>query len=289
IGFQRDWVVQLITSGLIIVGGLGFLVGLDVKEYIQQKVFHRFWSSGVRERVESIRPRARLSVHTKLVLISTALLLAIGTVSYYLLERRGTFAGLGEATAWVNAFFCSVTPRTAGFNTIDYTQLSGAALLCTMVLMFIGANPGSCGGGIKTSTFGLLVAYSISRWRGFRMLHLFGRTVPQESIDKGAAVVVAAVALIILASSALMVTETRGATAAESQGVMLGILFETISAFGTVGLSLNQTALLSDAGKIIVSIVMFMGRTGPLTLALAISIKERRTQYRFAEENVMVG
>ncbi|HET9529617.1 MAG TPA: TrkH family potassium uptake protein [Blastocatellia bacterium] len=288
-GFQGDAVVQLITAALIIAGGLGFLVGLDIKEYLQQRLFHRYWSRAVRERVESIRPRARLSVHTRLVLISTLILLVIGTVSYYFLERRGAFSGMGFGTAWMNAFFCAVTPRTAGFNTIDYAQFGGPALLCTMVLMFIGANPGSCGGGIKTSTFGLLVAYSISRWRGYQRLHLFGRTVPQESIDKGAAVVVAAVALIIIASSALMLTETRGTTAAESQREMLGILFETISAFGTVGLSLGQTLILTDPGKLIVSAVMFIGRTGPLTLALAIRLKQRREHYRFAEENIMVG
>lgn len=287
--FQDDPVVVLIMSTLIIVGGLGFLVGLDLKEYVQQALFRRFWSGRVRERVESIRPRPRLSVHTKLVLVTTIALLVVGTLSYYVLERRGLFAGMGEGEAWLNAFFCGVTPRTAGFNTIDFAQMGGAGLLCTMVLMFIGASPGSTGGGVKTSTFALLIAYAVSRWRGHTRLHAFKRTVPEESIDKAAAVVIAGIALVILAASALMATETYGQASSESRTQFLSIMFETISAFGTVGLSVGQTPLLSDPGRLIVALVMFMGRTGPLTLALAISMRRKRADYRYAEENVMVG
>lgn len=289
IGFQRDPFVQMVTCLLIILGGLGFLAGLDIKEYLQQKYFNRFWSEEVRERIEMIRPRPRLSVHTRFVIITNLALLIVGTVSFYFLERGGVFAGLSTVDAWMNAFFCSVTPRTAGFNNIDYTQAGGATLLCTMVLMFIGASPGSTGGGIKTTTFGLLVAYSITRWRGSARLHAFNRTVPQESIDKAAAVVVAAIALLIIASSVLMVTETRGYTPGQSQDRMVMIVFESISAFATVGLSLNFTPLLTDAGKLVITLVMFMGRVGPLTLALAISLRQKRVQHRYAEENIMVG
>ena len=289
IGFQNDPFVIFVFSSLIMIGGLGFLVGLDLKEYLEQTFFARFWSGRVRARVGAIRPRPRLSVHTKFVLVTTVTLLVVGTISYYLLERRGLFAAMSTGEAWMNAYFCAVTPRTAGFNTIDYSGMSGAALLCTMVLMFIGASPGSTGGGIKTSSFSLLVAYSISRWRGHTRLHAFNRTIPQESIDRAGAVVIAAIALLILASSALMVTETYGSTSKESQSVFLTILFETISAFGTVGLSLGQTPVLSASGKIIIALVMFIGRTGPLTLALAISLKRKRAHYHYAEENVMVG
>ncbi len=284
-GFQRDPFVQLVITTLIVTGGLGFLVGLDLRKYAQQKLLQRLHPHPAL--AASNRPR--LSVHTKFVLLTTGALLVIGTLSYYLLERHGVFVNLSEAEAWLNAYFCAVTPRTAGFNTVDYTQMSGAALLCTMVMMIIGASPGSTGGGIKTSTFALLVAYSISRWRGHSHLHAFKRTVPQEAIDRAAAVVVAAIALLIIASSVLMVTETYGARPDESQRRFLSLLFETISAFGTVGLSLNYTPLLTTAGKIVISLVMFMGRIGPLTLALAISLRQRRAQYRYAEENVMVG
>ncbi len=287
--FEDDPVVLLVMSTLIVVGGLGFLVVLDMKEYAQQTLFHRFWPSRVRRRVEAIRPRPRLSVHSKFVVITTVALLAVGTVSYYLLERRGLFASMSETHAWLNAYFCAVTPRTAGFNTVDFAQMAGPGLLCTMVLMFIGASPGSTGGGIKTSSFAVLVMYAVSRWRGQTRLHAFDRTVPQESIDKAAAVIISSTALVILAASALMAIETYGAEPLESRNQFLAILFETISAFGTVGLSIGQTPLLSDPGRVIVSLVMLMGRTGPLTLALAISMRRERGEYRFAEENVMVG
>jgi trk system potassium uptake protein TrkH len=285
--FQGDPVVVLTIGSLIVIGGLGFIVGLDVKEYVRQAIFNRFRPR--RGRAEAILPRPRLSLHSKFALLTTITLLAVGIVSYYVLERQGVLAGMGSGQAWLNAYFCSVTPRTAGFNTVDFSQMGGAALLCTMVLMFIGAGPGSTGGGIKTSTFALLIVFAASRWRGYARLHVFKRTVPQEAIDKASSVVIASAALVILASSALMATETYGQPPGESRDQFLSILFETISAFGTVGLSVGQTSLLSDPGRLIISLVMFLGRTGPLTLALAIGMKRKREHYRYAEENIMIG
>jgi trk system potassium uptake protein TrkH len=284
IEFQRDPFVMLVMAALIVIGGLGFLVGLDVRQFAKAAVRARRDAS----RGAPGRP-PRLGVHTKLVLIVTATLLVVGTVSYYLLERKGVLAGLPPGLALLNALFCAVTPRTAGFNTVDYAQMGGAALLCTMVLMTIGASPGSTGGGVKTSTFGVLLAYALWRLRGFARLHLFGRTIPQESIDRAGAVVIAGIALIVLAASALMATESQGLAAGEAQQRFLPVLFETISAFGTVGLSLGQTPLLSEPGKLVIVVVMFLGRVGPLTLALAITARRARVQYRYAEENLMIG
>lgn len=121
--YSADPVVVLAMSALIIIGGLGFLVGLDVKEYVQLALFRRYWPRLVRQRVEAIRTRPRLSVHSKFALITTGSLLAIGAVSYFLLERRGLFAVMTTGEAWLNAFFCSVTPRTAGFNTVDFARM----------------------------------------------------------------------------------------------------------------------------------------------------------------------
>jgi trk system potassium uptake protein TrkH len=276
-------------SGLIIAGGLGFLVSLDVKEYIQQRWFRSIWSSRVRERIEAIRPRPRLSLHTKFVLTVTAALLAIGTVSYYLLEKNGVLREMSVAQALLNSWFCSVTARTAGFNSIDYAQLGGPALLCTMVLMFIGASPGSAGGGVKTSTFGILIIYSIYRWRGQQVPHAFHRSIPQDTVDRAASVVVAGVAAIILGASFLMAVEARNADPLQSQARFLPVMFETFSAFGTVGLSMNMTSTLTDAGKLVVATLMFIGRIGPITLALAVAARRRDSKFAYAEENVMVG
>lgn len=291
IGFQSDAFVELLIAALVILGGLGFLVSLDLREYLWQHLKRSWPRLSVRESDVPSRARPRLSLHTKLVLVTSGLLLLIGTVSFYFLERHNAFNDLGEGAAWLNSFFCSVTPRSGGFNTIAYSQLGGATLLCTMVLMFIGAAPGSTGGGIKTSSFGLLVAYSVSRWRGHKRLHLFRRTVPEESIDLAAGVVVAAVAMLIITSSVLMITETRGLTPVAGQQKLLPVIFETISAMSTVGLSLDLTPKLTDEGKLIVSLAMFVGRIGPFTLAIAAAGHRRRTEtrYRYAEENVMVS
>lgn len=287
--FQNDFFTLLVITFLIVLGGLGFLVGLDIKEYLRQIFLRYLTPKKVLRRLIIIQSRPRLSVHTKLTLITMLFLLVIGTISFFLLERERAFAQMTTSEAWINSYFFSVVPRTSGFNTIALTEFSGATLLMTMVLMFIGAGPGSTGGGIKTTTFGLLVAYSISRLRGSTRLNLFNRTIPQESVDKATAVVVAATVLVILATSILMATETSGISSTESQKKFLPILFETISAFGTVGLSLDFTPQLSSFGKVVLSIVMFMGRVGPLTLALAISLRQQKAQYQFAEENVMVG
>jgi trk system potassium uptake protein TrkH len=287
--FKSDWFVLMVLSGLIVAGGIGYLVSLDVFEYVDQRLFRGRWSRPVRERIESIRPRARLSLHSKFVLTITAGLLAIGWVSYYLLERNGLLRGMSEGEAVLNAWFCSVTARTAGFNTVDYGAMSGSALLCTMVLMFIGASPGSTGGGVKTSTFGLLLAYGLFRWRGHSGPHAFRRSFPADTVNRAASVVIAAVAVVILAASVLIALETRSADAADSQRRFLPVVFEAFSAFGTVGLSMNYSGGLTTGGKLVLAMVMFVGRIGPLTLALGFAMRKQRSEYRYAEENVMVG
>jgi trk system potassium uptake protein TrkH len=288
-GFQTDPIVLGVLSALIISGGLGFLVGLDLKEYLQQRFFKSLWPEPVRTRVQSLRPRPRLSLQSKMVLSMTAALLVVGTVSYYGLERYGALRNLSTPAAVLNAWFCSVTARTAGYNSIDYAQLGGPALLCTMVLMFIGASPGSAGGGVKTSTFGLLLVYAIYRLRSQGTPHAFKRSIPRETLDRASMVVIASVGFVILAGSLLMATEAIGADPARSQSKFLPVLFETFSAFGTVGLSMNFTASLSTAGKLVLCIVMFVGRVGPLTAALAVAARKRQPSISYAEENVMVG
>jgi trk system potassium uptake protein TrkH len=289
IRFQDDGLVVAVITGLIVVGGIGFLVLLDVKQYAQLWWWHYRAVPMGQKRALEMRPRPRLSLHSKFMLLTSAGLLAIGTVSYFILEREGAFAGMSGGQAWMNAWFASVTARTAGFNTVDYGHMGAAALLCTMVLMFIGGGPGSTAGGIKASTFGLLIAYAWSRWRGQGLLNAFGRTVPREARDRAGMVVVASVALVVLGGSALVASETRGLSAAESHAILLPVIFDTISAFGTVGLSMGYTPSLTDAGKVIMMVLMFLGRVGPLTLALAISRRERPATWRHAEESIMVG
>ncbi|MCS7024338.1 MAG: TrkH family potassium uptake protein [Bryobacteraceae bacterium] len=288
-GFAGDFFTQAILSGLVIAGGLGFLVSLDLRQYLWETGLHSLpWLCRI-VRQTPRRSRPRLSVHTKVVLSVTILLLLIGVVSYFLLERRGVLAQMTTWQAWWNAWFCAVTARTAGFNTLDYAQMSGPALMCTMALMFIGASPGSTGGGIKTSTFGILVAHAIFRLRGRDRLHCFGRTIPEETIERAHAIVVSAIAVVVLAVSVVIEAETQRYDAKQSRELFLPVLFETISAFATVGLSMNLTPTLTTLGKFVIAVVMFVGRIGPLTVAVAVASRARQEKFHYAEENIMVG
>jgi trk system potassium uptake protein TrkH len=158
-----------------------------------------------------------------------------------------------------------------------------------MVLMFIGASPGSTGGGVKTSTFGVLIIHALYRWRGHAGPHAFRRSIPPDTVERATAVTISAVGVVILAASFLMAAEARTPNPAESQGRFLPVVFETFSAFATVGLSMNYTGGMTDQGKIVVAIVMFLGRIGPLTAALAAGARTNRQKFAYAEENVMVG
>lgn len=277
IGFKQDFFVQAVITTLTIFGGIGFLVAFEIEEYVRRRFFAPSQTAFV------------LSIQTRLVLLATVLLIVAGTILIFVLERNGAFANLSTEAALMNSYFFSVVTRTSGFNTMEMGQFGAASIMIMIVLMFIGASPGSTGGGIKTITFGLLFAYMISRLRGERRLNIWNRTIPQQSIDKAGAVVVAAFATVTVAVLLLMLTETRGASAAESRAEFLPILFETVSAFGTVGLSLDFTNKFTDAGKIILSIVMFAGRVGALSLALAISFREKQRKFSYAEETVMIG
>jgi trk system potassium uptake protein TrkH len=288
IGFARDFFTQAVITGLIVTGGIGFLATLDVRNYLMQAYLPGMKRSGLLAHMEP-RVRPRLTVHTKVVLTVSVLLLAVGTVSYFLLERDGLLAHMSFAEALWNAWFCAVTARTAGFNTIDYAELSGPALMCTMAMMFIGASPGSTGGGIKTTTFGILVANAIFRLRGKPRLHSFGRTIPEETIERAHAIVVSAIAVVVLAASVVIAAEAKRHGSAHSRDLFLPVLFETISAFGTVGLSMNFTPTLSTLGKLMIALVMFIGRLGPLTVAVAIASRRQQENYQYAEENLMVG
>jgi len=277
INYQKDFPVIFIITSLIFLGGLGFLVALELKDFLLSKFFPKD---------KKIR---RLSVQTKLTLITLIALIFGGTILIFFNERNGVFAQMTFAESLANSYFFSIVPRTSGFNTVQMSDFSGASVFVLMILMFIGGGSGSASGGIKVGTFGLLVAYTFARLRGKNQLNLWNRTIPQSSIDKASAIVVASASLILIATLILMFTETQNLSAKESQANFVPILFETISAFGTVGLTMDFSAQLSEAGKIILSLVMFAGRVGIISLILALSLREKPAQFSYAEENVMIG
>jgi trk system potassium uptake protein TrkH len=271
--FQHDLLVNIVITTLIIVGGIGFFVLADLN---------------LMERIVRLR-KPRLSLHTKTVILVTGALILLGTVLVLVLEWNNTLSGKSLGVKLLAAYFQSVTSRTAGFNTLFTGQLTNATLFVLVLLMFVGASPGSTGGGIKTSTFGILIALLVSRIRGRRNVELFGRTVPLGIVAKAVSVAALALFTVIIFTLALSVAEEGLIDPQLKRGEFLEFLFEITSAFGTVGLSTGVTPTLSSLGKILVAITIFIGRLGPLTLALAVGQRVIRRSYEFPEENIMVG
>ena len=273
--FSGDPLVSLTVAFLIIFGGIGFLVLLELKRL--------FFSRG------RTRHGRRLSVHSKLVLTLTVILLVGGTVGFSISEWNRSMSGLTGPSKFLAAFFQSVTARTAGFNTLDFGKMANVTLLFTILLMFVGAASGSTAGGIKVNTLGVLFALSRSRLRGEEGTSIFRRSLSPDTVGRAISVFVLAVVLIYAATMALTVSELGTTMHQESRGLFLELLFEVVSAFGTVGLSVGITPQLSSVGKLIIILVMFLGRLGPLSIAVALTGKETRSRFKYAEENVMIG
>jgi trk system potassium uptake protein TrkH len=273
--YRGDVLVNLVVTGLIVVGGLGFLVNMELWDQVR-----------VRLRGE----RAPLpTLHARLVLVATAALIVGGMAVFLALEWDNVLRDMPLRERVLAAWFQSVTPRTAGFNTIDFGQVSSDTLFFTIFLMFVGASPGSTGGGIKTTTFGLLVALAVARWRGRGRATVFHRTIPHAVMDRALLLALLAWALVSLGVGLLVATETHGTPFGAAEPRFLALMFEAVSAFGTVGLSTGITPSLSGAGKLVLVVLMYAGRVGPLTLVLAVGPRAEWGRFRYAEENVMVG
>lgn len=275
IGFRDNPLVNLTVMGLIILGGIGFLV---IRELVQI----------VRVRTQKRSQRPKLSLHTKIVLVASSFLIIYGAVMIGWLESDNTLAGMPLIEGFWTSLFQSVTARTAGFNTIDLNAFRAPTVFLIIFLMFIGASPGSAGGGVKTTSMALFFAIFYNRLKGNQHTSLFRRTIPDEAITKALALVLLAIILIALALFGLMIVQTPD-TAHENMREFLGYTFEAFSAFGTVGLSIGATAKLNSLGKLIIIVLMFVGRVGLLTMAFAIAGRTRRHAPRYAEENIMIG
>lgn len=264
--YRDHAIINATVMVLIISGGLGFIV---IYELLR-------------------RPRRRLSLHTRTVLLTSAILIAGGGLLFYLLERGNTLQGLSPVATVLAALFQSVTARTAGFNTVDIAVLSNPALFGLIILMFIGASPASCGGGIKTTTFAILLAQTRARFHGHEKTNILDRQVPANSVSRALTVMFFSTLAVIICTLLLLSTELAGLSHQASRGLFLELLFEVTSAFGTVGLSMGITPNLSDLGRILITAMMFFGRLGPLTIAIAVG-RQEEPAYSLAREDVLVG
>jgi len=273
VGYRNDPLVNITIMLLIILGGIGFLVLRELKDLF----FNRF------------RVRRRLSLHSKMVLLTSAILIVGGALVIGIVESTASLRNASAGELFWVSLFQSVTTRTAGFNTIDLAQFEVPTLFLLMFLMFIGASPGSCGGGIKTTSLAIFIAIMHSRLKGNSHTNVFRRTIPEETTSKTLALVMLALFFIAVAIFALLVVQLQGVGLEQSRNDFMDYAFEAVSAFATVGLSVGVTTKLVPLGKLIVIILMFVGRVGLLTVAFAFIKRSNASAVQYGEENLMIG
>lgn len=272
--FRSDPLYILTISSLVVLGGLGFLVLSNLSTV-------RFWS-------RDLVTRGRLTLHSRSVLGTTAVLLVVGWALFLLLERNNTLAGMSPAGKCLCALFHSVSPRTAGFNVVNMADLTPLAFFETMFLMFIGGSPASTAGGIKTTTTLVLILTVLAMLRGKNRTQLRHRTIPDEVVREAIVIATLSILMIVFVFCILLVSEhivypLRYVSMADA------LLFESVSAFGTVGLSTGITPMLSPIGKLCIIALMFLGRVGPVTLSLVVARRQGGDTLHYPEEDIIVG
>ncbi|HZG18291.1 MAG TPA: TrkH family potassium uptake protein [Candidatus Bathyarchaeia archaeon] len=261
-GYVADPLVNLVVCSLIILGGIGFIVMSELYEY---------------------RHVRRLSLHTKVVLTTSGLLIALGTIFIFILEYNNpkTLQPLSAMGKILGSLYQSVTTRTAGSNTLNIPDMQQSSLFLMIFLMFVGASPGSTGGGIKTTTFATLLGAVWTQIKGKEDVIFFRQRILPHMIYKSLTVTMSGLFIVTAVTMILSITE--------SGSDFLMLLFEATSAFATVGLSMGLTPNLSPIGETIIAITMFAGRVGPLTIAYALAQRNKKEYYRYPKGKIMIG
>ncbi len=275
--FQHSTYVQCIIMTLIILGGIGFIVINNMFTLLLKKKNSPFKTH---------------MLHTKIALLGTLFLIVFGTLMIWLLERTNILSHMTLPYQFLNAAFLSVTSRTAGFNTIVTSSLSNGTLFFIIGLMFIGGCPGSTAGGVKVNTVFVLICFVVSQFKGAGSASFSKRKISTDIIYKSAAIILTSVALIMFAVFILQISESinQHCIPGQERGNFIVLLFEAVSAFGTVGLSAGMTSALSGLSKCVLIVLMFIGRIGPLTLAFALQrISNKTSAFEYPEEDIFIG
>ncbi|EKY23999.1 TrkH family potassium uptake protein [Clostridium celatum] len=261
-GYNSNIVVIIVASALIIIGGLGFTV----------------WSE-----LYNSKSLRRISLHSKMVILVTTILVFGGAALMFVFEHKNpnTIANMSFIDKVMNSFFASVTPRTAGFNSIPIDGMTTAGIFLTIILMFIGGSPGSTAGGIKTTTIGVLFITVICVIKGREDTEVFNRRFSKDLVYRAFTLFFLGAGLVITATMLLSYTE-KGAS-------FISLIFETASAFGTAGLSMGLTSELSNIGKVLIMILMYLGRVGPLTVVLSLTKKRVNSGVKYPEGKILIG
>lgn len=262
--YHHDYFIQIITSFLIIFGAIGFPVLIEVKEFLTNK-----------------NKNFRFSLFTKLTTITYGILLVFGAVMIFVLEMFHSFKGMPWHEKFFTALFHSVSTRSAGLTTFDVTLFNEGTNFLMSILMFIGASPSSVGGGIRTTTFAIAILFLINFSRGKDNIQVFNREVHLIDVFRAFAVIIVAIAMVIAATILL--------TVSEPDIPITKLIFEITSAFGTCGMSLGITGDLSDVGKVIIMVLMFIGRVGLISFLFTLGGKVNKTKYRYPKERVIIG
>lgn len=278
--WQDNLFLNLTFIMLIILGGIGFAVIVELK----------LWAVTRMPFAEKDTRAHRLSWYATVILKTTIFLIVGGTIAIFLAEIINPHFRQAPGTTLLAALFQSVSCRTAGFNTIDIDQLTNVSLLVMILLMFIGAAPGSCAGGIKVTTARTLLAFVWAQMRGSGQQVEIGRlAVDRPTINKALTLVIFAGVIIIVSVLILNITESGGVPHPQTREISLDILFEVVSAFGTVGLSTGLTPHLSAAGKCVIIMLMFIGRLGPILFLSALQSYQKENLYQKPEESLLIG
>lgn len=266
--YLGDVIINIAIILLIILGGLGFTVWIDVIRVMKEKKFANKY--GFR------RTFNKFTLHTKIVLVLTFSFIVIGFILFFLLEsgNPNTLGPLSMKDKILGSLFQSITPRTAGFNTMPLDQMNHASKFLTILFMFIGGSPAGTAGGVKTVTVGVIILSVISVIRGREQTEAFNRSIP-ETIIKKRALAVVAIGMTVVITVTMILSATEVGTS------FMNIFFESVSAFATVGLTLGITGSLTTIGKIIICITMFIGRLGPVTMALAFSMRGKTKKRKY--------
>lgn len=254
----------------IISGGLGFVVIHELRRQFAHNFNKNFFTG--------------LSHHSRLVLITTFILIIVGATCIMFLEKNNSMNNLSTGETILASFFHSITCRTAGFNTMNISQFRQSTQFLLIALMFIGGSPGSIAGGIKTTTAAILFLLIIAKFKGQKQIILWNRAIDGDTIERSTLLAFLSLAFIFISCFFVMAFDFL-----DLKEQMLKILFETVSAFGTVGLSLGTTTQLTTTGKILICFVMFVGRLGPLTLVMALAEKKHDVEILYPEEHIMIG
>jgi potassium uptake TrkH family protein len=277
--FRFNYPLHLYLSFLLILGGIGFPIMFNTYKYFNHLFRNRIIPFTRKAKV--IHKPWVINLSTKIILITTVILIFFGTLSFYIFEYNGALSEHHGFGKFVTAFFGGVTPRTAGFNSVDYSTLSTPTIMITILLMWIGASPASTGGGIKTSTLAIATLNIFSIAKGKDRLEIYRREIGQTTIRRAFAIISLSLIVIGIGTFALAYFETGKD--------IKKLTFEVFSAYSTVGLSMGITGQLSNAGKIIIMIVMFVGRVSMLTLVIAFMKQTRLLKYRYPSEEILIN